>query len=190
MGEQGRVEFNIPQWMGEYAEHYSPSSDSAARMRFVIGAAGRNVVEATGGPFAAGIFAIESGELVSLGVNLVVSEGLSILHAEMVAMILAQRRLGTYDLGRGKTKLELVTSTEPCAMCFGAIPWSGLQRVICGATTLDAEKIGFDEGPKPQDWRGALHSRGIETICGVERELAAAVLQNYVHNGGKIYNGH
>jgi tRNA(Arg) A34 adenosine deaminase TadA len=74
-------------------------------------------------------------------------------------------------------------------MCFGAIPWSGVQRVICGASTMDAENIGFDEGPKPTDWRAALHSRGIETICDVERELAADVLQNYVKSGGKIYNG-
>jgi tRNA(Arg) A34 adenosine deaminase TadA len=180
--------FDTPPWLRDYAASYVGSVDASARMRFVIEAARRNIVEATGGPFAAGVFEVESGELVALGVNLVESQGLSVLHAEMVAIMLAQRRLETFDLGRG-AKLELVTSTEPCAMCFGAIPWSGLQRVICGARTCDAENIGFDEGSKPQAWREAFKSRGIETICDVERELAAGVLQNYVRSGGKIYNG-
>ena len=45
-----------------------------------------------------------------------------------------------YDLGGlgdGRA-FELVTTTEPCAMCLGAIPWSGLSSVVCGARDQDA----------------------------------------------------
>jgi len=84
---------------------------------------------------AAAIFESESGRLVSLGgVNLVTSEGLSILHAETLALALAQHKPGTYDLGRYDLPAhELVTVTEPSAMCLGAIPWSGVRRLITGA---------------------------------------------------------
>jgi tRNA(Arg) A34 adenosine deaminase TadA len=92
-------------------------------MLFVIDTARRNVVENTGGPFAAGVFEMHTGRLISLGVNLVTTEKLSVLHAEMVALMIAQRNFGTYDLGvTGTAFHELFTSAEPCAMCFGAIP--------------------------------------------------------------------
>ena len=107
----------------------------------------------------------------------------------MVAITLAQQRLGVYDLGAtGLAIHELVTSAEPCAMCFGAIPWSGVRRVVAAARDLDARSIGFDEGPKPLDWRAALEERGIEVVCDVQRKEAAAVLAEYARLGGQIYN--
>jgi tRNA(Arg) A34 adenosine deaminase TadA len=67
-------------------------------------------------------------------VNVVVTHNCSILHAEMVAIALAQKKLGRYDISdEGKSDYELVASTELCAMCFGAIPWSGVTRLVCGA---------------------------------------------------------
>ncbi len=117
------------------------------------------------------------------------NQGLSILHAEMVALSLAQKKLANYDLGaEGLPVHEIVTSTEPCAMCFGAIPWSGVSRVICGARDEDARRIGFDEGPKLADWRAALEARRIEVIHDVQRDRASQVLDDYLHSGGRIYN--
>jgi hypothetical protein len=34
---------------------------------------------------------------------------------------------------------------------FGAVPWSGVRRLACGARDEDASDIGFDEGPKMAD---------------------------------------
>lgn len=159
------------------------------RMSFVIEAARLNVANGTGGPFAAAVFERDSGMLVSLGVNLVTSAGMSILHAEMVALSLAQAKLGGYDLGGpGLPAHELVTATEPCAMCLGAIPWSGVRRLITGARDADARAIGFDEGPKTAEWRNELEKRGISVICDVERENAVRVLRDYSLRGGAIYN--
>jgi tRNA(Arg) A34 adenosine deaminase TadA len=158
-------------------------------MLFVIEAAQLNISKGTGGPFAAAVFETESGKLVSVGVNLVTSAGLSILHAEMLALALAQRKVGTYDLGRYDVPgHDLVASAEPCAMCLGAIPWSGVRRVIVGACDSDVRAIGFDEGPKMKDWKNELEKRGIAVICDVEREAAVQVLLNYALQGGRIYN--
>ncbi len=158
-------------------------------MKFVISAAAMNVEENTGGPFSAGIFEIQTGKLISLGVNLVATQNLSILHAEMVAIALAQQVLGTYDLGAtGMPHYELIASVEPCAMCYGAIPWSGVRHVVTGALDEDARAIGFDEGPKPSDWIKALQDRNIKVTTRLEREAARQILQNYMQRGGHIYN--
>ena len=184
------IEIKLPEWIDSFLLRYPAYISSIEdRMSFVIEAAQLNISKGTGGPFAAAVFETESGKLVSLGVNLVTSEGLSILHAEMVAFALAQKKIGSYDLGRYDLPAhELVTSIEPCAMCFGAIPWSGVRRVIAGARDTDARRIGFDEGPKMKEWRSELEKRGIATICDVSREAAAQVLLNYSLQGGKIYN--
>lgn len=184
-----KIEFHLPEWVNVHCSTYEPTTDLNARMRFVIQTSRLNVEKGTGGPFAAAIFEKETGKLVSIGVNLVTAQGISILHAEMVAIAVAQKKLGVYDLGSDSLPgHELVTSTEPCAMCFGAIPWSGVIRVVTGAFAEDAIKIGFDEGPKHPDWVTELNSRGIEVIRNMERSEAQKVLQLYLDSGGHIYN--
>jgi tRNA(Arg) A34 adenosine deaminase TadA len=184
------LEVRLPPWIDVFLGGLpGPFASLEERMSLVIDAARRNIAEGTGGPFAAAVFESESGRLVSLGVNLVTSVGLSILHAEMIALALAQKMVGSYDLGgQGMPAHELVTSTEPCAMCFGAIPWSGVRRVITGARDADAREIGFDEGPKMKEWRQELEKRGIAVICDVEREGAVQVLRDYSLKGGTLYN--
>ena len=109
--------------------------------------------------------------------------------AGMMAIARAQETLGVYDLGAESLPVhELVTSCEPCAMCFGAIPWSGVRRVVCGASESDARAIGFDEGPRMRDWQQALAARGIEVATGVCGPQAREVLQRYARSGGEIYN--
>ncbi len=189
MQQAESLTFSLPEWLQRYVADTEVIASVQGRMSFVIEAARRNVINRTGGPFAAAVFEKESGKLISLGVNLVTTENLSTLHAEMVALMLAQRALGSYDLGSPDLpEHELVTSTEPCAMCLGAIPWSGVVRVITGATDADARAIGFDEGAKMSQWREALQERRIEVITEIKREAARDVLKTYVENGGHLYN--
>lgn len=169
----------------------APLQDPEARMRFVIELASRNIAEGTGGPFGAAVFERDSGVLVAVGVNVVLASRCSLAHAEMVAIAGAQGRLGSHDLGApGMPAHELVSSCEPCAMCFGALPWSGIRRLVCGATDTDARAIGFDEGPRHADWMAELAARGIEVHRQVCREQARAVLERYRELGGDIYNAH
>ena len=156
-------------------------------MGLVIELARTNVSRQTGGPFAAAIFDTATGEVIAPGVNLVVSSHAAVAHAEMLAIAVAGRVLESFDLGVRST--ELFTSTEPCAMCLGAIPWSGVRRLVCGARDEDARQIGFDEGDKPTDWVGRLRTRGIDVIQDVSRSQAMAVLEEYARAGGTIYNG-
>ncbi len=181
----------LPHWVGELLAH-SPKifRTREDRMRFVVTLARENVQRQTGGPFGAGVFDA-NGYLVAPGVNVVVTYNCSILHAEMVAIALAQKKLGRYDISdEGKSDYELVASTEPCAMCFGAIPWSGVTRLVCGARDEDARCIGFNEGPKLPNWQQALEERGVQVSRDVLRQEAVDVLNLYVKVGGVIYNAH
>lgn len=181
----------LPVWMESFAARFTfPLQTQSARMEFVIALARENVKRKTGGPFAAAIFNGATGDLIAAGVNRVTALNCSIAHAEMMAIGLAQQRLDTFDLGAGGLPVcELVTSAEPCAMCLGAVPWSGVKRVVCGATDADARSVGFDEGLKPPAWIDDLIRRGIEVSTEVRRSDAAAVLREYAEGGGIVYNG-
>lgn len=184
------VTLRLPDWVGELASDgdraYRTVED---RMRFAVELSRLNVRNGTGGPFGAAIFERETGRLLAPGVNLVVGSGCSVFHAEMVAVMVAQRILGTFDLGGdGLPSYELIATTEPCAMCLGATPWSGVRHLVCGARDEDARAVGFDEGVKPALWVGALEDRGITVERDVLREEAAGVLREYAERGGEIYN--
>jgi len=179
----------LPDWLKNFvatSPEVFPNVED--RMRFVISLARQNVQRTTGGPFASAVFD-HSGRLIAPGVNMVVTSNCSVLHAEIVALVLAQKTLGRYDLSdEGRLHYDLVAAAEPCAMCFGAVPWSGVRRLVCGARDEDARAIGFDEGPKLDDWVAELNSRGIAVVRDVLREEAAAVLREYGAAGGTIYN--
>jgi tRNA(Arg) A34 adenosine deaminase TadA len=180
---------SLPEWLMELLNR-SPKifPTQEDRMHLITALARENVLQQTGGPFGAGVFDAQ-GYLIAAGVNLVVSSNCSIFHAEIVAIALAQKKLGRYDLSNGGHYVyELMASTEPCAMCFGAIPWSGITRLVCGARDEDARSIGFDEGPKLPNWQEALEKRGVHVFRDVLRCEAVDVLNLYVKEGGTIYN--
>ena len=187
---QGQIVLELPAWLKELTERQQTRTfdNVEAKMRFAIELARLNIEHRTGGPFGGAIFDASSGRLLAPGVNLVEPAHCSIAHAEMVAIALAQQTVGSYDLSQGGRICELVTSTEPCAMCLGAVPWSGVRRIVCGARGEDACAIGFDEGAKPADWIGELTRRGINVARDILRDEARAVLNHYATTGGLIYN--
>ena len=185
------IELQLPAWLGNFiADRHQPVATVEARMRIAIELASLNIEHRTGGPFGAAVFNMESHELVAAGVNLVVPSRCSMAHAEMIAISSAQQQLETFDLGAaGLPGFELVTSSEPCAMCFGALPWSGIRHLVCGAKAEDAGAVGFDEGPIHPHWMDELTNRGITVDTEVCRNEAKAVLNLYAEQEGVIYNG-
>ncbi len=180
--------FKLPTWVEPFLKDWpSPLGTISQRMQLAVALSAENVRQKTGGPFAAVVVNEETDELVSVGVNLVTTAGLSIAHAEIVALSLAQTAVKGWNLSNAGT-LQLVSTCEPCAMCYGAVPWSGIKSLICGAGKKHAEAAGFDEGDKPTEWVKSLQSRGIVVQCGVSSKQAAAVLDSYKKSGGTIYN--
>ncbi len=181
-------QFELPAWVGLLLQDWQePLRTTSQRMELAVALSAENIRQQTGGPFGAIVVNEETSQLVSVGVNLVTTVGLSMAHAEIVALSLAQSSTGEWDLSCSGP-MQLVTSCEPCAMCFGAVPWSGVKSLICGARKSDAEVAGFDEGDKPGDWVKLLQRRNIVVQCSVLRAEAAAILAQYGDSGGTIYN--
>jgi len=159
-------------------------------MALAIALSAENVGRGTGGPFAAVIFEAESHRLVSVGVNVVVPGRTSLAHGEISALLMAQERMDTHDVGRRDLhRLEMATTSQPCIQCYGALIWSGVRKVLVGARAADVETlVGFDEGPVPADWVGQWALRRIETVVDVLRGEACEVLKAYKASGAPVYN--
>jgi tRNA(Arg) A34 adenosine deaminase TadA len=180
---------DVPAWVGEAAVAGQSFDDDQAKMALVIRLAEENLARGAGGPFGAAVFEIGSGRVVAAGVNRVVQGSNCVLHAEIVALMFAQQRVGSFTLrSPGRAAHELVTSCEPCAMCLGATLWSGVSRLVIGAEREDAMAVGFEEGPVFAESYAYIAERGVETVRGVRRAEAARLLRAYRDAGGLVYN--
>ena len=94
-----------------------------------------------GGPFGACI--VRGGTIVAVAHNRVLVSGNPTQHAEVVAIGRATRTLGTHIL-KGCT---IYSTTEPCPMCFSAIHWAQIDRIVFGTGIADVQRLGFNELP-------------------------------------------
>ena len=97
-------------------------------------------------------------------------------HAERVLMTRASTTYSR-DFLKGCT---IYTSAEPCAMCAGAIYWTGLARVVYGLTEKALKQITGDhpENPTldlPCEVVFAAGQRKVEVIGPMLEDEAAAV---------------
>ncbi len=186
------ITLTLPDWVNQeidkYPEYISIRED---RMKMVIRLSRLNFLNQTGGPFAAAVFERETGKLVSVGVNRVVPLNCSSAHAEVMALSMAQTKLQTYDLGGQEMPVhELVVNWRPCAMCYGAVLWSGVRSLVIAGSDDAVEKItGFDEGPIHPSWVDEFKKRGIDVLDNVLRDEACAVFQEFAESGSPVYNG-
>ena len=187
-----QAKIDLPQWAIDENKKLPGKIESLAdRMKHVIEFSRLNIEHETGGPFAAGVFEKKSGRPVVIGVNRVIPLNNSSAHAEIVTLTIAQKLLDTFDLGgEGMPDYQLVINAQPCAMCYGSIPWSGIRSVVIGASGKQVESItGFDEGPVHPQWQSEYKRRGIEVTENVMAEEACEVLKSFAQSGAVIYNG-
>lgn len=177
----------LPTWIGAAIDTGRTYKDAEAQIGLAIDLARLNVEHATGGPFGAAIFNQE-GYVVSLGVNRVEPLATSLAHAEIIALVGAQRMLGRPRINHDGMRYTLATSAQPCCQCYGAIVWAGIDALLIGARASDTESLtGFDEGPLPTDWIGELRRREIHVSPDLHRDEACAVLRAYAAAGGSRY---
>lgn len=179
-----------PGWLAALVDEGVSCATVEDRMRFAVRIAVENVEreKGKGGPFGAAVFEVASGRLLAAGVNSVLRLENSVLHAEVLAIMTAQAAKKRHTLKdiEGEA-FELVTSCEPCAMCLGATLWSGVKRLVYGATRDDAEAVGFDEGPVFPESYDYLRDRGVEIVGEVCRREANAPFERYQALGGQVY---
>lgn len=181
----------LPEWLVDDLDDLAarPLETTEQRMSLANELADRNWRAGNGGPFAAIVVDRASGALVSVGVNIVLSSDLSGMHAEMMALSLAQRAVGRWDLGVEGADLELVVNWRPCVMCYGATMWSGVRALTIAGEGAEVEQLtGFDEGPMPEDWAGEFGRRGIRVSVGVGHDDAIDVFRAFGASDAVVYN--
>jgi tRNA(Arg) A34 adenosine deaminase TadA len=100
-------------------------------------------------------------------------------HAESNVMRVASKRFDSGFL-QGCT---LYTSTEPCAMCAGAIFWGNVRRVVFA---LSEEDLRSSAGPNPENATLAIPCREVFARGDHEVEVSGPHLQEQaraVHDG-------
>jgi tRNA(Arg) A34 adenosine deaminase TadA len=181
----------LPEWLVNDLDDLAdvPLGTAEERMALVNRLADRNWRAGNGGPFAAIVVDAASGTLVSVGVNVVLASGITSMHAEVMALSLAQRAVGRWDLGAGGADLELVVNWRPCVMCYGATMWSGVRALTIAGEGAEVEELtGFDEGPMPADWAGEFERRGIRVSVGIGYEDAIEVFRAFGDSDAVVYN--
>jgi len=119
------------------------------------------------------------GELLLEAENSVLTDQDCTAHAELNLVRLASRR---YDMATlaGST---LYSSTEPCAMCAGAIHWSGIGRLVYA---LSEERLYRLTGDDPADRPLKLPCRKVLARCARQIEVCGPALEaeaEQVHYG-------
>jgi guanine deaminase len=108
-------------------------------MRLALKEARAHLAAVEGGPFGACL--VKDGEVLAVAHNTVLLENDPTCHAEINAIRLACRRLGSYDLSGA----AIYSTTEPCPMCFAAIHWAKIGHLVYGTAIAEVAALGFNE---------------------------------------------
>ena len=87
-----------------------------------------------------GAVVVYQGKIIGRGYNKKVKTGNPIMHAEMIAIAQASKKIGDWSLD----ECSLYVTLEPCPMCKGAIVESRIKRVYYG-TTRDKQMFSYCE---------------------------------------------
>ncbi|HRW83154.1 MAG TPA: nucleoside deaminase [Methanothrix sp.] len=131
-----------------------------------------------GGPFGAVI--VLDGKVVSRAHNEVLKRNDPTAHAEILAIREASSVLGSYDL----SDCEIYSTSEPCPMCFAAIFWARIKRLVYGTTREDVAEIGFDDSLIYEIIRGEAEAEQMEVV-NVDREGCREVLEEWERKPGR-----
>ncbi|HPJ30244.1 MAG TPA: nucleoside deaminase [Methanothrix sp.] len=138
----------------------------------------RGIENDDGGPFGAVI--VRDGVVISRAHNEVLKRNDPTAHAEILAIREASSILGRYDL----SDCEIYTTSEPCPMCFAAIFWARIKRLVYGTTREDVARIGFDDSLIYDVIRGEAELEQME-MMSLDREGCREVLEEWRRKPGR-----
>ena len=121
-----------------------------------------------------GAVIVKDGRIISSGRNFREKKKNALMHAELIAIDRACKRLGSWRL----VDCELYVTLEPCAMCAGAIINARLKRVVFGAFDAKAGSFGslvnltdYPYNHKPEIVGGILADECAEMLSDFFKEL-------------------
>jgi guanine deaminase len=132
-------------------------------------------------PFGACV--VRNGEIVALAHNTVLEKRDPTNHAEINAIRLACRKLGTHDL----SGCAIYSTTEPCPMCFAAIHWAGIGAIVYGTNIGDVKKLGFSELTISNEEMKKRGGAKIKIKKDFMRDECLKLLKEWKSGRGRVY---
>jgi len=133
-------------------------------------------------PFGACI--VKDNEVISCEHNVVWGSTDITAHAEIHAIRKACEKLNRIDL-EGCT---IYSTCEPCPMCFSAIHWAKISKIVFGARIADAEAAGFHELAISNETMKEQGKSKVELIPEVLQEEAKRLFDEWkAKHGEKVY---
>ncbi|MBO4874576.1 MAG: nucleoside deaminase [Bacteroidales bacterium] len=136
-------------------------------------------VDNGGGPFGAVV--VKDGEVVAVASNSVTLDNDPTAHAEVNAIRMACKKLGTFDL----SGCEIYASCEPCPMCLASIYWARIGKLYYANTKVDADKIGFSDSFIYEEFAKPESERSIKAVKMLRNEAIKA-FENWEKKEDKV----
>jgi tRNA(Arg) A34 adenosine deaminase TadA len=133
----------------------------------------RQAMEKGNHPF--GALLVHLGKIISRAENTVMTAHDATRHAEMNLVSFASQHF-TPDWLHQAT---LYTSTEPCAMCTGALYWTGIGRVVFGCSAAGLAQIVGNDFLNPCAPLLATGARRVEVIGPILQAEGIAIHRAY-----------
>ena len=129
-------------------------------------------------PFGACV--VRGDELVVAAHNVVWLTTDVTAHAEVTAIRRACGSLRRLDLA----DCVIYSTCEPCPMCFAAIHWARIGRIVYGASIADAQAAGFNELPVSNADLKRLGGSGVKLAPGVLPDECRALFDRWRRQPG------
>ncbi len=128
-----------------------------------------------------GAVVVYKNKIIARGYNLRESKRNSLLHAEIIAISKACKKLKSWRL----EECDLYVTLEPCPMCAGAIIQSRIKNIFFGA--YDG-KAGCIES-KVQLFKSGLFNHDVNVVGGVLESECSQLLKDFFSELRKVDNG-
>ena len=122
---------------------------------------------------------VKDGVKIGEGSNQAAGQRNPILHAEIVAIQDACRRLGSVEL----VGATLYSTMEPCPMCAWAIHSAGIKRVVLGARHADLQRT--DLGSYSFERLAEMGDMSIELVTGVRTTECVTLRRDWTRQTGR-----
>ncbi|MBO5349769.1 MAG: nucleoside deaminase [Clostridia bacterium] len=126
-----------------------------------------------------GAIIVKNGEIIGRSDADVPVSKTGFSHAELRAIENAMEHIGGHLCAEGGKGCTIYSSCEPCAMCMGAILYTGIERLVYGATLEDSKRCVNEILAKAEDVADICKNRKIEIIKELHRDKAVEVLKNW-----------
>jgi len=130
-------------------------------------------------PFGATI--VKDGKVVVVAHNTVWKTTDITAHGEVTAIRKACKKLKTIDL----SGCVIYSTCEPCPMCFSAIHWSNISKIVYGASIADAHNVGFRELAISNKDMKTMGDSPIEIVSDFMREECIELFTIFQKRKGK-----